>query len=232
MKKRRVKKIGEFKKIELTVEKKLEKKRSLKDILGLALIFIVICLGTFLIAILFLLGKINLNLIKYKLSSEILPKVVNIQGFNHLPGSKNDSNTDQMVKLDPYQLVQKFNKNDSDFMLVDLRSKEVYDKEHIRTAINFPTYSSVNKHVDSIPYDINALVNELAKKGMKKYIIVYGDFSGSVATKDVVAKLTERGLSAMALSIGWNEWRHFRNLWLPESEWDSFDASRYLFVKD
>lgn len=231
MKKRKIKKVSEIQKIEVAIEKKLEKKRSIKDILVLALIFIVICLATFVIAILFLFGKINLNLIKYKVFSEILPKIVSIQGFNNISTTREGFES-QLAQLDPNQLVQKFDKGDSDFMLIDLRSKEEFDKERIKYAINFPTYSITSGQAKNIEYSVGSLVNELAKKGIKKYIVVYGNFSGSQVTKDVVSNLTARGLPAMELSIGWNEWRHFRNLWLPESQWDSFDASRYLEIKE
>ncbi len=228
MKKRLVKKTGELEKMEKVVEKELVKKRSLKDILGLIIIFLVICLTTFFITVLILFGKINLNIVKHKVTSDIFPKIISIQDWGSFESSLSVERSLVAEEFDPYELILKFDKNETDFTLVDLREKELFLKEHIKTAISFPVNPSLKNKTDNV----NDLINMLYQKDIGKYVIVYGDFSSSRATKEIAGKLKERGLPAYALSIGWNEWRHFRNLWLPESKWNEFDASKYLTINE
>ncbi len=209
---------SEIVRVEKAVEKELEKKRSLRDILKLALIFIVICVVTSVVTMLFLFGKLNINVIKHNLTSEVLPKLI------FIPKLPTINNSAEVKQFDPNELVFKFNKGHSDFMLVDLRLEDEYKKEHIKYAISFPVEQGLD-------YDINKLVDKIVARKPNKNVIVYGHFSGSKITKEITEKLIEKNINAFSLSIGWNEWRHFRNLWLPESNWDNFDASSYLEIE-
>ncbi len=46
--------------------------------------------------------------------------------------------TENAVHVSPYSLRRHMDKGDKDFILVDLRSPEEYEKEHIVGAINIP----------------------------------------------------------------------------------------------
>ena len=59
---------------------------------------------------------------------------------------------------------------DNDFILVDLRSREEYNKEHIVSAINIPAYSDPN---NSAYGEIERIIGEFEKLGTDKEIIVY-----------------------------------------------------------
>jgi glycerol dehydrogenase-like iron-containing ADH family enzyme len=76
--------------------------------------------------------------------------------------------------------------------------------------------------------DEKRISEQIRKIKKKTVVIVYGHTSYSSYVPRVVELLQNRAIDAEALSVGWNEFRHFKNLWVPESVWDSFDLDLYL----
>ena len=99
---------------------------------------------------------------------------------------------------------------------MDIRDSASYKKAHIKGAVNYST--------DKLKKDMQIL--------KKKRIIIYGDTISSVQSKEVALSLIEKGIDARLMSVGWNEFRHFRNLWIPESQWDLIDINKYIEINE
>ena len=56
--------------------------------------------------------------------------------------------TENAVHVSPHTLRGKMDKGIDDFILVDVRSQQEYEKEHIVSAINIPAYANPNKSYD------------------------------------------------------------------------------------
>lgn len=127
---------------------------------------------------------------------------------------------------DPYQLILGF--EDTEYVLVDLRSKKEFEIEHIRGAINLPVYEDISELKD-FELDQNDFLKTFEDvTDPKNTYIIYGNTENSFYVKDALQMLRRAGKNAYRLGIGWNEWRHFRNLWIPESQWDTFNLDMYL----
>lgn len=128
---------------------------------------------------------------------------------------------------DPLDLLWQMRRGEYDkFVLVDTRSKEDFLKAHIKSAISFPLFDQGGrpKLID------DALLSEFEEqfKEKKNTIVIYGNSGRSVRENEFASKLNSKNVKVTVLSIGWNEWRHFRNLWLPESLWDSVQIDDYV----
>ena len=55
--------------------------------------------------------------------------------------------TENAVHVSPHSLRKKMDKGEDDYTLVDLRSSQEYEKEHIIGAINIPTYKDPDNEV-------------------------------------------------------------------------------------
>lgn len=133
--------------------------------------------------------------------------------------------TETEVHVSPHGLRKAISKGYDDFIIVDVRSQEEYEKEHIIGAINIPAY----KDPDTTAYDdVERIVNEFKKLDMSKDIILYC-YSGPCMTGRKVGKmLADEGIYVKQLGVGWNEWRYFWNLWNHEHEWDITNVEDYI----
>lgn len=131
------------------------------------------------------------------------------------------------VSVSPHGLRKLMDKGDQSFILVDLRSAEEYEKEHIVGAVNIPAYSDP----DTSAYDekdrIIAQFRELSKN---KDIIVYCYSLACMTGRKIGLLLAEHGIYVKHLGIGWNEWRHNWQLWNHEHEWAITKPEDYITV--
>lgn len=144
-----------------------------------------------------------------------LPKIPGV------PGSKTTS------RLDPYDLLLQIKNGKYDtFILVDIRSKKDFLKGHIKSAESFPLYDEAG---ESVKID-NTVTNAFKKqfKDRRRQIIIYDTYGGSIVLEEFGIRLLGSGIGNQRLAVGWNEWRHFRNLWLPESMWDTIHMDEYV----
>ncbi len=116
------------------------------------------------------------------------------------------------VYLDPVDLLDLIKNNDKNYILIDIRSKEEFNKGHIKTAVNLTPEALLKK------------TNDLRKKT----VILYGQTSYSSITKNTVYSLLEKNIKVKVLSVGWNEFFHFRNLWLPEILWNKMRIDQFV----
>lgn len=133
--------------------------------------------------------------------------------------------------FDPYQVKLDLDRGELFYALIDIRSPEEFSKGHIRDAVNLPAYSNFNdlKKLSLSEGGITQNLRRLVPR--KKPIVVYGTTRDSQVTHDIVAILSRNGYEVSTLGVGWNEWRHFTNLWVPEAGWDSFQIENYVDEK-
>ncbi len=107
---------------------------------------------------------------------------------------------------------------DEDSVLVDLRSQEEYETEHIITAVNIPAYATPDKSdygaVDRIVGSFTQLVNDNPGKD----IIVYCYSTPCMTGRKIGKMLSNHDIYVKHLGIGWNEWRYFWNKWNHSGE--------------
>ena len=136
--------------------------------------------------------------------------------------------TENAVHVSPHGIRKSMDKGENSFILVDLRSQEEYEREHIIGAVNVPAY----KDPDTSAYgDVERIVNsfkELKSQNSDKDIIVYCYSMPCMTGRKIGQMLAEEGIYVQHLEIGWNEWRYFWTLWNHEGEWDITDVNDYI----
>ena len=120
------------------------------------------------------------------------------------------------VRVSPHSLRKKMSKGETDgFILVDLRSAQEYEKEHIIAAINIPAY----KDPEYSAYDEkDRIVSAFRQLPKDKEIIVYCYSTPCMTGRKIGQMLAENGIYVKHLGIGWNEWRYSWNLWNHDGE--------------
>ncbi len=135
--------------------------------------------------------------------------------------------TENAVHVSPHGLRKKMDTGDTSFILVDLRSAEEYEKDHIVGAVNIPAYSDK----DTSAYgDVTRIVGEFKQLPDDKNIIVYCYSSACMTGRKIGKMLAENGIYVQHLAIGWNEWRHDWDAWNHEHEWDSTSVKDYIYA--
>ncbi|MFA6005824.1 MAG: rhodanese-like domain-containing protein [Patescibacteria group bacterium] len=109
------------------------------------------------------------------------------------------------VKLDPYQLVAHV-KNRLAYVIIDTRDKQSYAKGHIRGAILSEQYK--------------------VTRGQK--VLIYGHTQFDAEPGKLAQQLATKEVDVQVLAVGWNEFRHFSNLWVPEKSWNDFNISDFV----
>ncbi len=133
--------------------------------------------------------------------------------------------TENAVSVSPHHIRKALDKGDESFILVDLRSQEEYEHEHIVGAINIPAY----KNPSTSDYgDVERIVIEFSKLPRDKDIIVYCYSMPCMSGRKIGKILVEHGIYVKHLGIGWNEWRYYWTLWNHEHEWNATDVEDYI----
>ena len=134
-------------------------------------------------------------------------------------------NIENAVHVSPHGIRKKMDKGSSDYLLVDLRSRQEYDKEHIVGAVSIPAYADP----DTSAYgDVDRIVGAFRALPKEKDVIVYCYSMPCMTGRKVGKMLAEHGVYVKHLGIGWNEWRHFWTLWNHEHEWSATKAEEYI----
>jgi len=133
--------------------------------------------------------------------------------------------TEDAVHVSPHSIRKAIAKGDNSFILIDLRSQQEYENEHIVGAINIPAY----KDPDTSAYgDVERIVGEFEKLPEDKDIIVYCYSMPCMTGRKIGSMLVDHGIYVKHLGIGWNEWRYFWTLWNHELEWNQTDVMNYV----
>ncbi|MBI4014370.1 MAG: rhodanese-like domain-containing protein [Candidatus Aenigmarchaeota archaeon] len=136
--------------------------------------------------------------------------------------------TENAVHVSPHSIRKAMDKGAADFILVDLRSAEEYEREHIIGAVSIPAY----KDPDTSAYgDVERITNSfvaLKNANSGKDIIVYCYSTPCMTGRKVGLMLMQKGIYVKHLGIGWNEWRYFWETWNHEHEWNITDVKDYI----
>lgn len=123
--------------------------------------------------------------------------------------------TENAVHVSPHSLRKKMDAGETDFILVDLRSAQEYEKEHIVGAINIPAYKDPNTSA----YDeIERIIGSFRNLPKDKDVVVYCYSAPCMTGRKIGKLLAEDGIYVKHLGIGWNEWRYYWNLWNHDGE--------------
>lgn len=137
--------------------------------------------------------------------------------------------TENAVYVSPHTLRRKMDKGERDYILVDLRSSQEYEKEHIIGAINIPAYKDPNTPAYEEKDRILSQFREVIKQNPNKDIIVYCYSMPCMTGRKIGQMLAQNGIYVKHLGIGWNEWRYFWTLWNHEHEWETVKPEDYIW---
>ncbi|MBI3109795.1 rhodanese-like domain-containing protein [Candidatus Daviesbacteria bacterium] len=129
------------------------------------------------------------------------------------------------VYVSPHSLRRQMDKGEQNYILVDLRSPQEYEKEHVISAINIPAYKDPNT---SAYEEKDWIIGEFRKLPKDKDIIVYCYSIPCMTGRKVGKMLSDNGIFVKHLGIGWNEWRYFWTMWNHEHEWALTKAEDYV----
>ncbi len=137
---------------------------------------------------------------------------------------------EQVKKLvSPHHLRKEFSKKVRDFVLVDLRSKEEYEKSHIIESLNIPAYKDpFTSDYDDVERIVTGF-KTLQEKYPQKNIVLYCYSKACMTGKKIGLLLERHKIPVKCLGIGWNEWRYHWETWNHEHEWDSTKVEDYVF---
>ena len=117
---------------------------------------------------------------------------------------------------------------DPNVVIVDLRSQEEYEEEHIITAVNVPAYKD-RDHSDYGAVDrIVTSFKEMQAENPDAEFIVYCYSTPCMTGRKVGKILADNGIYVKHLGIGWNEWRYHWNTWNHHHEWEQTDVMDYV----
>lgn len=117
-----------------------------------------------------------------------------------------------ILYIDPTDLLTLIDLAENQIVIVDLRDSTAYKKGHIRGSINISSADILKK--------------TSVYKGRK--VIVYGSSAYSMEPEKAALTLMKAGITVKILTIGWNEFRHFSNIWIPEDRWGKLDITKYI----
>jgi len=138
--------------------------------------------------------------------------------------------TENAVHVSPHSLRGMMDKGSENFVLVDVRSKQEYEKEHVIGAINIPAYVDPNTSIklDSDKEAAQKIVDAFKALPKDKEIITYCYSMPCMTGRKVGKLLAENDVYVKTLNIGWNEWRYFWTLWNHDGEWNSTNVMDYI----
>ncbi len=128
--------------------------------------------------------------------------------------------TENAVHISPHSLRKKMDKGYKNFILVDLRSPQEYEQEHIIGAINIPTYKDPNTSIslDHEQEEKERLIGQFRELDFSKEIITYCYSMPCMTGRKVGKLLAENNIYVKTLNIGWNEWKYYWGLWNHDVE--------------
>lgn len=128
--------------------------------------------------------------------------------------------TETAVYVSPHTLRKRMDRGETNYVLVDVRSPQEYEKEHIVGAINIPAYKDPNTSIslDTEKEERDRIIKAFRALGDQREIIVYCYSRPCMTGRKIGKLLAENGIYVKHLGVGWNEWRYFWNLWNHDAE--------------
>jgi rhodanese-related sulfurtransferase len=117
--------------------------------------------------------------------------------------------------------------SDGETILVDLRSAEEYENEHVITAVSIPAYATPDKSDYGAVERIVGSFEKLIAENPGKEIVVYCYSTPCMTGRKIGLTLAENGIYVKHLGIGWNEWRYYWSIWNHDGE-TQVDPSKFV----
>ncbi len=111
--------------------------------------------------------------------------------------------------FDPMVIVRK----SEDIALVDIRSKERFDAGHIKGSVSIPFPSSNSENKETLEQSFKQAFKKLGKA---KTLVIYDENVYAERSLEAAFLLSESNIRVKVLRVGWNEFRHLTNFWVPE----------------
>ena len=138
--------------------------------------------------------------------------------------------TETAVMVSPHGLRKKIAYGEQGFILVDLRSPQEYEKEHIVGALNVPAYTDPDTSAYNEVDRIVSSFKDIEKQYEGRDVIVYCYSMPCMTGRKIGHMLAQHGVYVKELGVGWNEWRHFWTLWNLEHEWEITNVEDYVIA--
>lgn len=133
------------------------------------------------------------------------------------------------VHVSPHSIRGQMDKGGGNYVLVDLRSSQEYEREHIISAVNIPAYTDPNTSAYQEVDRIVGAFKKLIAENPKKDIIVYCYSMPCMTGRKIGKMLVEHDIYVKHLGVGWNEWRFYWNLWNHEHELSARKPEDYIW---
>ncbi len=115
-----------------------------------------------------------------------------------------------------------------EYVVVDLRSKELYAKEHLKNAVSVPV-----KIEKGVIENEDVIVDIFQKLDVKKTYILLGENSFSRIPYLTFDLLCASGVqNVRVMNAGWNEIRHLATFWLTEGKWNTFQIEDHIIGRE
>ncbi|MCI5051343.1 MAG: rhodanese-like domain-containing protein [Candidatus Pacebacteria bacterium] len=129
----------------------------------------------------------------------------------------------------PHGIRKAIQQRKDDFILVDVRSAQEYEQEHIIGAVNVPVY----RDPDTSAYDEEERIimefRDVINKNPDKKVIIYCYSTSCMSGRKIGNMLADNGIFVKELGIGWNEWRYDWNMWNYPHEWETTNVEDYIY---
>ncbi|MDP6647887.1 MAG: rhodanese-like domain-containing protein [Candidatus Woesearchaeota archaeon] len=155
---------------------------------------------------------VNYNLSQPKTQEELIKEFYEVETATH---------------ISPHGLRKHMGEDDS-HILVDLRSREEYEEEHITTAVNVPAYKD-RDHSDYGAVDrIVKSFKKLKEENPDKDFIVYCYSAPCMTGRKIGKILADNGIYVKHLGVGWNEWKYDWKSFNHPHEWATTSSDQYI----
>lgn len=135
---------------------------------------------------------------------------------------------ENLTSVSPYDIKSSLERGTADeYVLVDLRSFEEYEAEHITGAINVPNYLPEDATGEGGEARIVREFQRIQDENPGKDIITYCYSAACMASRKVGHTLAEHGIYTKHLNIGWYEWKYYWTIWNGE---DGRQAEDFITV--
>ena len=141
--------------------------------------------------------------------------------------------TEVSVNVSAHSLRKKIESGDDSFILVDIRSQEEYDEEHIKSSISIPAYTDRDNTGNTSK---DRVLESFKQLDSSKEIILYCYSHYCMSSRKMWAFLAKNDIFVKHLTLWWNEWRYYWSLWnYPNEEdktMDSIESNPFLIKWD
>jgi len=119
----------------------------------------------------------------------------------------------------PHGYREQMHKGYTDYVLVDTRAKQDYINGHITGAFNIDSSQSIDQVVEQF--------SALDQK-YEKPILIYCYSASCMNGRKIGALLAEHGIYVHELTIGYNEWEFYPEVWNYPEDWENLNIEDYI----